>query len=126
MSYDIEFGVKVDTGNTEELFIPFATPELDNPTYNIGPIIRKATGWDFNQGEWYKYIDIEPLVLHGIKELITNINAYRDLEPSNGWGSARGALDVLRGLVDDARGHDDNDNWDRYPKVPVEYIYVRW
>lgn len=126
MSYDIEFGVKVDTNGGDDLFVGFATPELDSPTYNIGPILRAATGWDFKQGEWYRYVDVEPLILHGIEELTTNIGAYKHMEPENGWGTAKGALRVLRGLVDDARGHADDDNWERYPKVPLECIYIIW
>lgn len=126
MSYDLEFGVKVDTNGGDDLFVTFATPELDSPTYNLGKIFRASTGWDFEQGEWYRYLDVEPLILHGIEELTRNVDKYRRMEPSNGWGSADGARRVLKGLVEDARGHGDVHDYDRYPKVPIEHIYVRW
>lgn len=126
MSYDLEFGVKVDTDGGEDVFVCFATPELDNPTYNYGKIFRASTGWDFEQGVWYRYLDVEPMILHGIEELTVNAKRYKSLEPANGYGTVSGALRVLRGLVEDARGHADEDGYERFPYVPIEFIYVRW
>lgn len=57
MSYDIQLGVRVH-GVEPPMFAVLDSPEFDHPTYNVGRIIRKSTGWDFNQGEWYCVRDV--------------------------------------------------------------------
>lgn len=69
MSYDLRIAVKVkDT----DIYAVIAEPEYSSPTYNIGKMFRKATGWDFTQGEWYKVSEVLPLIEHGIHELRYN------------------------------------------------------
>ena len=94
MSYDLRIGVKVE--NTDIIAV-IDEPERNSPTYNLGKMLRACTGWDFDQGEWYKVSEVLPLIEHGVKELYINEDAYKQYNAPNGWGttiSARGGFGV--------------------------------
>jgi len=121
MSYDLRIGVKVE--NTDIIAV-IDEPERSSPTYNLGEMFRACTGWDFNQGEWYKVSEVLPLIEHGVKELYINGDAYKQYNAPNGWGttiSAREALESLRdciyGIIAGDRG---------WQQIPAEHLYVRW
>lgn len=127
MSYDVQIGVKIaqtgrKNGLQPQLFATIDTPEYDHPTYNVGKIIRKSTGWDFKQGEWYCVKDVLDNIEKGIHEMRFNSYAYKDLEPENGWGSTD---IVLRALESMLKCIEENTNgWSN--NIPIEYLYVRW
>lgn len=83
MSYDIRFGVIVK--DLEE-YVEIDSPNIDDPTYNLGKMFRECTGWDFKQGEWYNCKEILPLIQKGQRELIINKDKYKKFEPENKWG----------------------------------------
>ena len=120
MSYDISLGVKVH--GTDDLFVTIATPEFDNPTYNVGKIIRACTGWNFIQGEWYKVSDVLPKIERGIHEMRFNESSYKNMEPENGWGSTQTVLNALESLIECIQ--QTTNGWSN--NIPIEHLYVRW
>ena len=74
MSYDIRIGVRVE--GAPGCYAVIAEPEYSSPTYNIGDMFRACTGWNFEQGEWYKVSEVLPLIQHGISEL-THLRSLR-------------------------------------------------
>lgn len=113
MSYDLELGVKTENGN----FVPTRVqPEYSSPTYNLGEMFRKSTGWDFEQGKEYRVDKVLDKVFKGIYELMHFPDEYKKYEPRNGWGSVEGAF---RDLLSLAKAIEDSD-------VPLDELYVRW
>ena len=122
MSYDLALGVKV--AELDNVFAEIATPEYDQPTYNLGKMFRKATGWDFNQGEWYRCEEVLPKIQHGISELKFHRSAYKKYDAPNGWGTTDSALQTLESLEDCimrtcAEG-------EGYTDVPLSHLWVKW
>lgn len=122
MSYDIRIGVKVD--GAEDLYAVIARPEYDSPTYNLGTMFRKCTGWDYKQGEWYYVPKVLPLIEHGIHELRFNEEEYRKYNAPNGWGTTEQALDVLDSLL--ACIIEQNRGTFTENQIPLEFLYVKW
>lgn len=120
MSYDIELGVKVaDT----DFIVAVATPEYDSPTYNVGQMIRACTGWDFKQGEWYKLIDVVPMIEKGIHEMRFNRHKYKKYLPDNGWGSYGTVEKSLTSILKCAEEF----CWsDEMMEKLYPHLYVRW
>ena len=123
MSYDIRFAVKV--AGTEDIYAVIGEPDAHSPTYNVGTIFRKSTGWDFKQGIWYPVKEVLPMIEKGIHELSFNPEAYKQYEPDNGWGTVASARKALQSIRDWLA--DDND-WQRgwNGDIPIEHIYMRW
>lgn len=122
MSYDIRFGVKV-VGAKEDVYAVIGEPERSSPTYNNAQIFRKSMDWDYTQGEWYKLTDVIPCIERGIHELQFNRNAYKPLEPDNGWGGIDSSLKALQSIM----------QWitEELPRswnedIPLDCIYMRW
>ena len=89
MSYDICFKYRI--GMTDKYIFDF--DEKFNITYNVGNIIRKSSGYK----NWNSSLDVCVLDLYkpfkkGLKELKKNIEKYRELEPSNGWGNCENVI----------------------------------
>lgn len=59
MSYDLRIGVKVEG---TDIIAVIAEPSVNSPTYNLGTMFRKCTGWDFMQSEWYSVAAVYPLI----------------------------------------------------------------
>lgn len=121
MSYDIRFGVKV-AGAKDGIYAVIGEPEHSSPTYNIGQILCQSTGWDFEQGEWYKVSEVLPRIERGIHELAFNSDGYKPLEPCNGWGNVTTAYEVLNSIMKwlvDLQG-----GWNE--DIPLECIYICW
>ena len=115
MSYDIRFAVKVDGTN---IMANIGAPEYDSPTYNLGEMFRACTGWDYNQGEYYKCAEVLPLIEHGIKELRFNRLDYLPYEPDNGWGTLDGAIKVLESMREGI--------FEKAEEIPIEHLYICW
>jgi len=122
MSYDLRLSVKVEGG--DNLYAVIDEPELDSPTYNLGLMFRKCTGWDFEQGEYYKVSDVLPLIQHGINELKFNEKEYRKYNAENGWGNTHDALRVLQSLEECIRKNVTGD-W-AWQEIPADLLYVQW
>ncbi|MBR7150431.1 MAG: hypothetical protein IKD01_05405 [Oscillospiraceae bacterium] len=123
MSYDIRLGVKVE--GADDLYAVIARPEYDSPTYNIGAMFRACTGWDFEQGVWYKVSEVLPLIQHGISELEWHEPKYRKYNAPNGWGTTGSALEALRSLEACIRENapESSITWN---EIPLDLMYVRW
>ena len=120
MSYDLRIAVKVqDT----DIYAVIAEPEYSSPTYNIGEMFRKATGWDFEQGKWYKVSDVLPLIEHGIHELRYKEDKYRQYDSPNGWGTTQSARKALESLATCIENQTNGWGWQQ---IPLEHLYVAW
>ena len=117
MSYDIRFGVWV--AHTDKI-VPFTQPEFDSPTYNISVMLRKAMGWDFEQGKWYNVGNVHKYIYNGYCELITKEYRYRQYNDPNGWGTTSTAIEVLKSILD--KVDEITDNY----KLKLEDFYIRW
>lgn len=124
MSYDLRIAVKVKGSN---LYAVIAEPELNHPTYNLGQMFRACTGWDFDQGKFYKVSDVYENIQHGIYELTHNEEKYLSLNPSNGWGNTTSALNALTSLRECIDGIEDPNNWiGGWNTIPKKFLYVAW
>lgn len=124
MSYDLRIAVKVE--GAKDLFVVIATPEYDSPTYNLGLMFRACTGWDYEQGEYYKVSEVYSKIERGIYELTFNEDKYLTLNPKNGWGDTKSALEALKSLKECIDNIENPDSWTTYNTVPKEYMYVAW
>lgn len=118
MSYDLKFGVEVK--GADGVFIEIGCPEYDSPTYNLGELFRACTGWNYEQGKWYKLAEVEPMIKHGIVELIEHEENYVKYEAENGWGNTADARKVLVSIM--AWVSDTRDAG----KIPIECIWIAW
>lgn len=115
MSYDLRIGVKVEGLGK---IVCIGSPDLDEPTYNLGKMFRECTDWDFEQGEWYNCKEVLPKIRYGMMMLATATNYYRQYEPENGWGTVETAKATLHSL------HDCITDWAEI--IPLEHLWVRW
>ena len=122
MSYDIRLAVKVE--GAEDCYAVIAEPEYHSPTYNLGTMFRRAMGFDFKQGTWYRVDEILPFIERGIHELQFNKKKYTQYVPENGWGTMDGALKALESLRE-CISHEVNGDWS-WNKIPIECLYVSW
>ena len=123
MSYDIQLGVKVEGG--DGLFATIDEPSYAHPTYNIGDMLRACTGWDFEQGEWYRVSDVLEKIEHGIHELKFNRRAYEKYNAENGWGDTFTALNALQSMLECIHHNIPGSCW-TWNEIPTELLYVRW
>lgn len=123
MSYDIRLGVKVD--GAKDLYAVVDEPELASPTYNLGQMFRKCTGWNYEQGKWYKVSDVLPLIQHGIQELSYHPSAYKKYNAPNGWGTVESALEALKSMEKCIRDNSEDASitWN---EIPLDLMYIRW
>lgn len=123
MSYDISLGVKVEGGNN--LYAVIAEPKLSNPTYNLREMFVKCTGWNYQQGEWYKVSEVIPLIENGIHELRFNSKEYEQYKPKNGWGNISSALETLESMLECIGENSPNSNWS-WNQIPLDLMYISW
>ena len=98
--------------------VEIGEPELANPTYNLGQMFRACAGWNYSQGEYYRCSEVIEKIEHGIRELRTGPQAYKVLEPSNGWGTLDDAIRVLESLRTYI--------YERAEDVPIDCLWVAW
>lgn len=120
MSYDIRLKVKV--ADMKDKYITVAWPEHDSPTYNLRPIFEKSMGWDYSIGELYKCDKVIEYVEAGLRELRNPSKEaeYKKLEPGNGWGSVRTAIECLESLRTRIYELAEDEG------LPLENIYMSW
>lgn len=127
MSYDLRIAVKVDGAEKGNEYAVIAEPEHHSPTYNIGEMLRRCTGWDFEQGEFYRVSDVYQNIVLGIINLTEHEEEFEKYNSPNGWGttvSALRALESLKKCIDDIE--DPNgwcSGWNTFPKT---LLYVAW
>lgn len=120
MSYDLRIGVRVHDTN---IIAVIAEPDMNSPTYNLGKMFRACTGWDYEQGKWYRVEEVLPLIEHGIHELKFNGEAYKQYSPSNGWGTINSAILALESLEKCIQHQITGEAWQA---VPIEHLWVAW
>lgn len=123
MSYDLRLAVKVAGAN--DLYAVIDEPDFSSPTYNISTMLRKCTGWDFEQSKWYKVSEVLPLIEHGIHELQFNEESYKQYNAKNGWGTTKTALDALKSLQECIQ-HNAEGNRYSWQEIPIDLLYVAW
>ena len=122
MSYNLRLGVKVDG---TDIIAVVNEPEYSSPTYNLGKMFRACTGWDYEQGKWYKVSDVWENINRGITELHMNPKKYKRLEPDNGWGTVSSAITDLESLRDCIE-KTSSEYWSGDEAIPLEHLWVRW
>lgn len=98
MSYDV--CVLVDTGAGEEL-----RGEDRNYTYNVSGMFRKAGIESLNDLEGKKCSDLIPMLSKAADAMKADPEAYRAMNPSNGWGNYEGALEFLCWILEQCQRH---------------------
>lgn len=100
MSYDI--GMEIDAGGE----YPESVGEWYNYTYNVSPMFRLAFGGNgVNDLSGLTGEVAAPFLDEAIVYFHEHMDEMRDLNPSNGWGNAEGALRFLENLLTEARTH---------------------
>lgn len=88
MSYDISLKVKVQD---KPVYVQ-VTDEV-NITYNVHELIKQSSGWEIknndNNGNIFEWVE---KIKHGIKELETHPELYKQYEARNGWGTVEDTL----------------------------------
>lgn len=115
MSYDLRIAVKVEG---IDKFATIDEPEYYCPTYNLGDMFRACTGWDFEQGKYYKCSEVIENISRGIIELRKDRLKYRTLEPDNHFGTVDDAIRVLDSLLICI--------YENAEEIPMEFLYVAW
>jgi len=126
VSYDIRFGVKV-AGAPNDCYAVIGQPEYDSPTYNLRAIFQNSMDWDYRQGEWYPIKDVLPKMRKGIETLHKEAWKYKQLEPSNGWGTIGSAIQAMQSVLD----YFDPTCWGGLDGswnagIPLDCIYMSW
>ncbi len=126
MSYDLRIAVKVVGAEKGNEYAVIAEPEFSSPTYNIGEMLRKCTGWDFKQSEYYCVADVYENIVRGIINLTEHESEYEKYNSPNGWGTTQSALRALKSIkecIDDIENPNGWNGWNTFPK---SVLYVAW
>lgn len=115
MSYDLRVCVKVEGCDK---YANIAYPEYDSPTYNLGKMFRACMDWDFEQGERYKCDFALERINHGITELVSNHEKYKQYNPPNGWGDIDSAIRDLKSARDCILECAED--------IPLDCLYFSW
>ena len=96
MSYDISFKVKVENVNH---WIDIGDCDA-NITWNVGEMIRKSTGLEWNNTENNGFCkDIIPHIVEGLRQLENKPEFYKKYESPNGWGTIEGCKNFFRRII---------------------------
>ena len=99
MSYDINFKVKVE--GLEDRYVEVGDC-CANITYNLGTMIRKSTGLEWNnEANNGLCKDVMPKIYNGLAELINYPQKYKQYEAENGWGTISGCINFFTQLTND-------------------------
>ena len=126
MSYDLRIAVKVEDAEKGNEFAIIAEPEIHSPTYNLGEMFRKCTGWDFDQGEFYKVSEVYGNIELGIINLREHEADFERYNPSNGCGTTVSALRALESLKQCIDEIEDPNSWTGWNTFPKSLLYVAW
>ena len=126
MSYDLRIAVKVEGAEKGNEYAVIAEPEIHSPTYNLGEMFRKCTGWDFEQGKFYRVSDVYQNIERGIINLKEHEEEFEKYNSPNGYGTTVSALRTLESLkqcIDDIENPYGWNGWNTFPK---SLLYVAW
>lgn len=126
MSYDLRIAVKVVGAEKDNEYAVIAEPEHHSPTYNIGVMFRKCTGWEFEQGVYYNVADVYANIERGIINLTFHEDEFTKYDSPNGWGTTQSALHALQSLkkcIDEIEDPHSFSGWNTFPK---SVLYVAW
>ena len=126
MSYDIRIAVKVAGAEPGNEYAVISEPEYANPTYNLGKMFRKCTGWDYKQGEFYNVSDVYPNIVQGIKNLTEHASKYAEYNAPNGWGTTESALKALKSMKEAIDAITDPNSWTGWNTFPRNLLYIAW
>ena len=126
MSYDLRIAVKVEGAEKGNEFAIIAEPEFHSPTYNLGEMFRKCTGWDFDQGEFYKVSEVYGNIERGIINLREHEAEFERYNSPNGWGTTVSALRALESLKQCIDEIEDPNSWTGWNTFPKSLLYVAW
>lgn len=115
MSYDLRIMVKAEGCDAYPII---ATPEYDNPTYNLGEMFRACMDWSFRQSEKYKCDFAIDKITQGLSELRSHRKSYEKYNPCNGWGDIDSAIDCLESLQKCI--------YEQAEEVPLNCLYMAW
>lgn len=98
MSYDISFRVKVEGA---DVWLPVGDYRA-NITYNVGELIRHATGLQWlnceNNG---LCANIIPYIRRGLEKLRAHPERYKKYESPNGWGTVEGVISFFAKVLEE-------------------------
>ncbi|MEE9395164.1 MAG: hypothetical protein V3W41_21955 [Planctomycetota bacterium] len=108
----MSFNVKVSAPGCDKCGHAVVVWEWTGMTYNLAPMFRLAGFYELMQSEFRRWLesgddqpapvltaDLLPLAESGLADMEENPAKYEALNPSNGWGDFRGALEFTRALV---------------------------
>ena len=107
MSLDVYLTMEVDTGGDE----PYSITLYDgNYTHNVTPMWSKAGVYKalYKRDEWDREItaaELIPVLQRGYTNMERDSEGYKELNPSNGWGSYGTAIEWLGKLLSACREH---------------------
>ena len=95
LSYDISFKAKVEG---VDAYVDVACDA--NITYNLGTMIRKSTGLEWNNCENNGLVkDIMPHIYDGLKELNMYPEKYKQYDSENVWGTIEGCKGFFERII---------------------------
>lgn len=103
MSYDISLYLNVDSGGAEPIEMTVA--DIGNYTSNVAFIWSDALGHSLGDLKEKNAGDSLPALAAAVDKLLADPEAYRAMEPSNGWGDYDGAVAYLAALRDACAAH---------------------
>ena len=96
MSYHISFKVKVEG---VDKYVSVGDCDA-NITWNVGTMIRKATGLEWRNCENNGLVkDIIPFIEKGYGELTKHPEKYKQYESPNGWGTINGTIHFFEKII---------------------------
>lgn len=112
MSYDIGLKMMLDTGGAEPFEVRLGAW---NYTHNCWRMFDLAgvRGVLKSDGTMLA-ADALPILARGVLRMEADPDAYRALNPQNGWGSYDGALAFVRAILDGCRAHPKATVWTGY------------
>lgn len=123
MSYDIRLCVKIEGLDN---YAEIDRPAYDSPTYNLREMFVKAMDWDYEQSKIYPVTEVLPKIERGLHELRFNSQAYKSLEPENGWGNIDSAIECLESLLILFSEYSTGYKCGTNGLIPLENLYFRW
>ncbi len=97
MSYDINFKFKKEGS---DLYLSVLSSR--SITWNVTDIIKESTGLKWiNADNNGLAIEILPFIEKGIIEIQENLEHYKTMDSSNGWGKAEDVITFFNGILVD-------------------------
>ena len=99
MGYSIYLEIDTGAGNMAQC------GEIGGMTYNVSPMYVKAVGNTLSSFNGMDASESIPALVAGVAAMESDPEAYRAMNPPNGWGDYEVALDYLRKLLKACQDH---------------------